>query len=281
MSDKQDHHYIPQFLLRGWCNQSGRLTVYSRQQKRIATSTLNPRSTAFEPNLYTYEQVPPEKRNAIENDFMGRIDAAAALIVQKMLNGGLPNLAVEERSDFTRFLLSLRARHPDAVALMKVKGQEGLIAALERDPEEYEAARGRSSAATLAEWTRQNAPSLIQNFGVSLVPGVIIDDRTGAHVFNMPWWTHDLRDANTDLLLSDRPCLLEGDAIAGQCVIALPLSPVTLFLACNRRPQMQVLRSMPVTRLVKTINRASVGYAASRIYSTGAHHLPLIKKYFQ
>jgi hypothetical protein len=209
---------------------------------------------------------------------MGRIDAAAALIVQKMLNGGLPNLTVEERSDFTRFLLSLRARHPDAVALMKIKGQEGLIAALERDPEEYVAARGRSSAATLAEWTRQNAPSLIPNFAISLVPGVIIDDRTGTHVFNMPWWTHDVRVANTDLLLSDRPCLLEGDAVAGQCVIALPLSPVILFFACNREPQIQVLRSMPVTRLVKTINRASVGYAASRIYSTGTHHLSLIEK---
>ena len=276
MSDKQDHHYIPQFLLRGWCNQSRRLTVYSRQQKGIVTSTLNPRSTAFEPNLYTYEQVPPEKRNAIENDFISRIDTAASLIVQKMLNGGLPNLTVQERSDFTRFLLSLRARHPDAVALMKAKGQEDLIAALERDPEEYAAARGQSSADTLAEWARQNAPSVIPNFGISLLPGVIVDDRTGEHVFKMPWWTHDVRGANTDLLLSDRPCLLEGDAMTGQCVIALPLSPLMLFFACNREQQIQVLRSMPITRLVKTINRASVGYAANRVYSTGTHHLPLI-----
>jgi hypothetical protein len=212
---------------------------------------------------------------------MSRIDTAASLIVQKMLNGGLPNLIAQERSDFTRFLLSLRARRPDAVALMKVKGQEGLIAALERDPEEYAAARGQSSADTLAEWTRQNAPSVIPNFGISLLPGVIVDDRTGEHVFKMPWWTHDVRGANTDLLLSDRPCLIEGDAMTGQCVIALPLSPLMLFFACNREQQIQVLRSMPITRLAKTINRASVGYAANRVYSTGTHHLPLIEKFFR
>jgi hypothetical protein len=279
VTDNQDHHYVPQFLLRGWCGKNGKLTVYSRRKGRAVTSQLSPRSTGFEPNLYTFEQVPPEKRNAIEKDFMSRIDAAAALIVQKILHGGFANLTVEERSDFTRFLLSLRARHPDAIALAKVKGREDLTAALDRDPEEYAAAKGPSSAATLAEWTLQNAPSLIPNFGVSLVPRVIADDKTGTRVFKMPWWTHDVRYANADLLLSDRPCLLEGDARAGECVILLPLSPTMLFFACNRDRQTQVLRSMPVTRLVKTVNRASVVYAANRVYGTATHHLPLVEKY--
>ena len=85
MTDNQDHHYVPQFLLRGWCGKNGKLTVYSRRKGRAVTSQLSPRSTGFESNLYTFEQVPPEKRNAIEKDFMSRIDTAAALIVQRLI----------------------------------------------------------------------------------------------------------------------------------------------------------------------------------------------------
>jgi hypothetical protein len=244
------------------------------------TSPLSPKSTGFEANLYAYEQVPPEKRHAIENTFMTpAIDTPAALIVQKIFDGGSPHLTVDERSNFTRFLLSLRARHPDAVALARIKGEEALMAALSRDPEEYLAVKGEASAATLAEWTRQNAPSLIPNFGASLVPNIIVDDAVGARVFSMTWWTHDVRGASTDLLLSDRPCLLEGNAIEGECVIALPLSPTLLFFACNRPKQIEILHSTSVSKLVKNINRASVSYTARRVYGTGSHHLPLVEKY--
>lgn len=279
-SANQDNHYIPQFLLRGWCNRKGRLTVYSRQNGRVVTSVLNPRSTGFEPNLYAYEQVPPEHRHLIEREFMSaRIDTPAALIVQKILDGEFPKVTADERSVFTRFLMSLRARHPDAVALAKLKGREELMAALARDPEEYLAIKENSSPPSLAEWARQNAPSVIPNFGISVVPKVIAHYSTGVHVFNMPWWTHDVRYAQTDLLLSDRPCLLEGDAMGGEAIIALPLSPTMLFFACNREHQIKVLRSMPVTRLVKMVNRASIIYAANRVYGTGSQHLPVVEKH--
>jgi len=282
VTDNQDNHYIPQFLLKGWCNQHGKLTVYSysRRREKVITSSLSPKSTAYETNLYAYEQVLPEKRHAIENAFMTPgIDTPAALVVQKILDGGFPQLTVDERSNFTRFLMSLRARHPDAVALARIKGEEALMAAIARDPEEYLAVKGETSPATLAEWTRENTPSLIPNFGVSIMPNIIVDDAVGARVFNMPWWTHDVQGAGTDLLLSDRPCLLEGNAIEGGCVIVLPLSPTLLFFACNRPQQTDILRSTPVTKLVKSMNRASVGYAACRVYGTGPHHLPLVEKY--
>src|SRR5713101_5211692 len=102
MSDNQDNHYIPQFLLRGWCKQDEKLTVYSRPQGRIVTSNLKPRSTAFEANLYAYEMVSSDKRHAIENEFMSRIDTPAALIAQKIFNGEFAVLTLDERSDFTR-----------------------------------------------------------------------------------------------------------------------------------------------------------------------------------
>jgi hypothetical protein len=227
------------------------------------------------------EQVPSEKQHAVENDFMSPgIDQPAALIVKKILNGGFTTLRVDERSDFTRFLLSLRVRHPDAIALLKEKSREVLTAALARDPEEYLAVKAASWASTLVEYTRQNAPSLIQNFGVSLLPRLIADNNMGAqNIFEAPWWTHDVCDATTDLLLSDRPCLFEGQAVAGEFVLVLPLSPTMLFFACNREQQREYLQSMPVTDLANMVNKASVVYAAQRVFGTGTHHLALVETY--
>jgi hypothetical protein len=282
VDDSQDHHYIPQFLLRGWCNQNGTLTVYSRPEGRVVTSERNPRGTGFEPNLYTYDQVPLEKRHTIETDFMTpHIDTPAALIVKKILNREFCKLTLGERSDFAYFILSLRARHPDAVALAKATGLEAITSALARDPDEYEAVKGSASPPTLTEWTRQNAPSLIPNFGMSRLPRLIAHDKTVEHIFRMPWWIHDVHHANTDLLLSDRSCLLKGNAVDGECLIALPLSPTMVFFICNIEHQIHVLRSMRPTSLVKLVNRASVLHAADRVYGTGTHHLPLVEKFLR
>ena len=147
------------------------------------------------------------------------IDTPAALIVQKILDGGFTELTTEGRSDFTRFVMSLRARHPDAVALALNESKRQLTTALARDPEEYLAAKEPGSPSTLIEWTEQYTPELYRNFGVSIIPGVITDNKTGERIFRMPWWVHDIRGAGTDLLISDRPCLLEGDAIEGSCLI--------------------------------------------------------------
>src|SRR5271167_1238008 len=114
------------------------------------------------------------------------IDTPAALIVQRILTGEFCKLTLEEQSDFARFVLSLRARHPDAVALVKAKGLEAITSALDRDPDEYIAVKRSASPPTLTEWARQNAPSLIPNFGMSLFPRLITDDKTGERIFRMP-----------------------------------------------------------------------------------------------
>jgi Protein of unknown function (DUF4238) len=276
----RDHHYVPQFLLSRWCQSNGKLTVYSRAQGRVITSELHPRSTAFERDLYAFKMGPQDRRQAIETDFMSkRIDSPAAPIVQKIVDGKLASLTADERSDFTRFILSLRARHPDAVNLAKVEGEQTLRKELERAPEEYLSAKDASSPPTFVEWVEKNAESVIPNFGVSLVPSVIADDTIGRRIFGMPWSTYDARHSNTDLIIGDRPCLLEGDAVAADFFMALPLSPTIVFLISSRPVSIARLRNVKPTEFVKRLNKSSVVYASKRVYSTGGHHTSLVAKY--
>jgi hypothetical protein len=54
-----------------------------------------------------------------------------------------------------------------------------------------------------------------------------------------------------------------------------------VFFISNDERRTRALRATDPTRLVKTINRASIGYAARGIYGTGKHHLPLVGKYLR
>lgn len=116
---------------------------------------------------------------------------------------------------------------------------------------------------------------------MSRIPRLITDDKTVEHISRMPWWIHDVHHANTDLLLSDRPCLLSGNAVEGECLIALPLSPTMLLFICNRKHPVEALLSMQMTSLVKGVNRASVLSVADRVYGTGKHHLRLVIKFLR
>lgn len=216
----------------------------------------------------------------IETDFMSRrIDDPAAPIAQKIVEGGLLKLTDDEKSDFSRFVLSLRVRHPDAVALAREEGERTLRAGLDRDPEEYLAAKAATSPPTFGEWVEKNAEAVIPNFGMSLLPKVIADDAIGERLFRSRWATYDARKANTDFLIGDRPCLLSGNAVSGDFTIALPLSPKILLLIASHPDRIDIFRSGKQTDVVKRINKLSVTEAAQRVFASGTHHMPLIAKH--
>jgi hypothetical protein len=169
MNEPRDHHFVPCFYLEGWCNSDGKLTVYSRPRGRVVTKELTPKYTGFERDLYSYTGLPSPQAQSLETRFMARIDDAAAPVLKKLLNGGLPKLTGPERSDFTRFVMSLRARHPDAVARSKEEGEQTLTNELDRDPQEYLAVKGNHPAATLRDFLEQGAPHHVPNFGLSLL----------------------------------------------------------------------------------------------------------------
>jgi Protein of unknown function (DUF4238) len=278
----RDNHYVPQFLLARWCDAHGKLTVYARRGGRIATSRLAPRGTAFEPNLYAYDDPIEERQYAIEINFMTpRIDTPAAAVCHKIVDGGLAGLTKEERSDFTRFVLSLRARHPDAIAMIRTEGSCNLAAELARHPGEYLAPGASRPPRTLLDLAEIVSPGLVKNFGMSVFTGVITDNKIGARLFNMPWWVYDTSEASADLLISDRPCILEGNAIEGACVIVLPLSPRMLFFICNDERRITFLTSLNPTQMVDIANRATIMSASDRVYGTGRHHLPMVDQYLR
>jgi hypothetical protein len=77
----------------------------------------------------------------------------------------------------------------------------------------------------------------------------------------------------------DRPCLLEGDAVSGDFIMALPLSPTTLFLICSQQSRIEALRRLRPNDMVRRFNKASAIYASRRVFGTENHHMPLVSKH--
>jgi len=97
-----------------------------------------------------------------------------------------------------------------------------------------------------------------------------VNDTIAKRVWAMPWGIRDVRGATVDLLLSDRPRLIQGSAVAGECLIILPVSPRLLFFACNQNNVTDQIRTAEPASLVKSVNKMSVLSAAARVFGTGS-----------
>lgn len=280
MNSPHRHHYLPQFLLRNWSGSDGKLTAFGRVNGEISISRLNPRSTGFEPDLYTFRGVPAGKDVAIETKFMASvIDGRAAPVLRRILCGNVGALNPVERLSFCRFLLSLGARHPDAVATAKATAAQQLRETLTDALDSLSTDVPTCNRLTEFEWIERNAPDFPANLGLSYIPSIIFDRRLCARVCGAHWRVYDFISSSTDLVLSDRPLLRWGSLAEGPFLIVLPVSPRMLFLSFNDIRRLKPFWRESHNRIVKEINKISALSAKSRIFASGAHHRPLAEKY--
>jgi hypothetical protein len=151
-----------------------------RKGGRVVNSRLSPRSTGFEPELYSLAGVDGLKRQAIETEFFSKqIDNRAALVLMELVDQRVGYLSDADRVIFSHFLMSLRARHPGAVEKARRDGAVELRRHLDLNPEEYERIRTANDPATLAEAAersyRSEQPTLGSTFfsPSSLIPRLV------------------------------------------------------------------------------------------------------------
>ncbi|SCZ81333.1 DUF4238 domain-containing protein [Pseudobutyrivibrio xylanivorans] len=95
------HHYIPQFILRSFCNETGILNVYNPTTKEI--SYKKPENVFMVRNLYRDEINNPNNPVKIEKDF-AIYESEIALTINKFLTTDIITLTVEEEESLRLFL---------------------------------------------------------------------------------------------------------------------------------------------------------------------------------
>ena len=79
MNEPMDHHYLPIFYLSRWVGQDGRVCRFNRPYRsEVKAKRVAPKGTGFEPSLYEARGLPPERAQAMEKQFMAKLDNSAA-----------------------------------------------------------------------------------------------------------------------------------------------------------------------------------------------------------
>ena len=265
------HHYVPQFLLRAWAKKSpdGKVEDIRLDIEGFPSSRRVPKSTGYVDDLFALSRpvVAGMEKQAVEKIFFMQVDNLAARAHQKLVEDGLRSLTIDERSDWVRFLMSLRVRQPDIIQNLKTESRDHLEKTLGLQPEEYDEIANSDDVPTLVEWTEQMFPGLIENFGLSFLHEISNNPSVGDKIFKMKWWVWDFTEVPFDLLLADHPCIFTKGIDDLNLIIALPISPKKAFLATNSEQTATMIRQAAPKHLAMLLNESSLSQARTRIYA--------------
>jgi hypothetical protein len=197
---------------------------------------------------------------------MHMIDTEAARALQKIVNGDQTLWPGETRSAWVRFLLSLRFRNPEAVAIIKrqlVNIWDAGVAALKAN---YETIKQPGYPATFEDYMARTEPSAPFKGALVMLQEIIDNQRLGPSIFNMHWSRVPLSRSSRTLLASDRPLVMPVGLGRPDGYIAIPVGPKMLFVVGNDDRWAKQLGSSDPTKVVEAINMTVVSQARSFVW---------------
>jgi len=115
---KHNHHYIPEFHLNAWKNETGSLLLYRKVWRdKVESRGKQPAQVCYKNDLYILKEdpfgSPPSRPDHVENE-LGIIDDNAAKVLSKILSGSsLSALSVNDKRDWAIYVNSLLHRSPE------------------------------------------------------------------------------------------------------------------------------------------------------------------------
>ena len=143
---------------------------------------------------------------------------------------------------------------------------ETLRERLDEKPEELEQALGLKPPYTLREWTEQNAPDQIANFGLRILLKHLTDEKLIQTFMDMVWMVHPIPERAKEVLTCDRPLWFMENPQHPRFVIVMTLSPRRVFIASKDPAVLDRLIQTPPMQLVLRINESMFNNADERVY---------------
>ena len=283
VSEPRKHHYVPVCYLKQWANTDDRRLC---EHKLIpAVNTVKPRRTSpagtgYQIDLYRIGGVPEDIAQDFEKRFMNLVDTDASRALEKIIAGETDNWPGELRSGWTRFIMSLLFRNPEAVASIRghiVNMWDEGIKALQED---YAARRRAGDPATFEEFLAKHEPDAAQIGAANFLAEVIDNDKVGETIFGMKWSRIDLSRSKHQLLTSDRPIDMPLGLADPKAYISLPVTPTILFVAEHSQDIADALRKANPTDLVKKNNERVIQQARKYVWGATDLQLTFVQKNF-
>ena len=282
MNDPINHHYLPVFYLSRWAGENdGRVTRLQRLPTGVVKAKrIVPKGTGFEPRLYEMSGRPPGKAQAMETDFMSRLDAGAAEALA-LLEAGLPEQKWERgpRSAWSRFILAQMLRSPEDIAQLKSSVKEDWSLAIPEIGEIYAARRAADMPATIGDYLRDQAQGETDEWALKIARVLMNHPRIGQMLNNMHWRVLATQESVTALVTSDRPVWTTITLTEPDAFISLPIGPRKLFLAAPDPSTLARLEANATPSGVAARNLLSIQLAAKNAYAVNDSLLSIAQEH--
>ena len=270
-----DHHFIPAFYLSQWAGQNGKLIECTIKYNKLIAKPVGPKSTGYESHLYSFPELPPESAQFIEDDFFRYADQTACLALDIHLGNSSRQWTAELRSAWSRFVIAIHLRHPDAMPELRAAAINLWNASGNTSQAEYERIRTPADPETFDERIALIDPLIPVKARANMIIKVFDNEIVGTHINGMRWATVDLSHSSDKLLLSDRPVeffrLKDPNGI-----ISIPISPTKLFVGVNDTAILTKLRQTKPRALVHSVNKFLVSRARRFVWASDESSLRFI-----
>jgi hypothetical protein len=283
MPEPRKHHYVPVCYLKQWAfTEDRRLCEYKLIPGGygVKPRRTSPDGTGYQIDLYRIDGAPGEIVQDFEKRFMHLIDTDASRALERIIAGETDNWPGPLRSGWTRFILSLLFRNPEAVATIKghiVDMWDKGTKALQVD---YATRRRVVDPERIEEFLAKREPNAAQIGAANFLAEVIDNDRIGKTVFEMKWSRIDLSKSNHQLLSSDRPIDMPLGLADPKAYISLPVSPRILFVAAHNYDTARTLRASKPTEVVRKNNQRIIEQARKFVWGSTDTQLTFVQKHF-
>jgi hypothetical protein len=266
MSIPRDHHFIPAFFLEQWAGPDGKLVEYTIKHGKLIAKPVGANATGYERDLYAFPELPSDMAQHIEQVFWDYADRTASEALKLQLAGGQAGWTPELVSGWSRFLIGIHTRHPDAVPELRAAAKSIWIGSGKQSQAEYELIKSPNDPPTFDEYLALRDPLTPIKMHVNQIIKVFDNDVVGTQINKMHWSILDLSAVPNRLLLSDRPVAMylinkpEGR-------LSMPISPTKLFFATNDLGILNQLRKRTPKKLVSDSNALIVSRARRFVWS--------------
>ncbi|MGO8149684.1 DUF4238 domain-containing protein [Rhizobium leguminosarum] len=118
MNTPKRHHFVPQMLLRRFCDQTGRLWYYNKKAPHIGVASGAPQALFFEKHFYTVEE--NGVRDTSLETYFSHLEGQANTVIEKICTAGRagrqPKLTISEKRVWDLFLYFQWKRTPDSIS---------------------------------------------------------------------------------------------------------------------------------------------------------------------
>jgi hypothetical protein len=273
------HHFNPAFSLQPWTDSDSLLCEMRRINGRVVARRKHPNATGFENDLYRTDGVSVDQEQHLEVNFMKPLDTAADLALKRIMRGDRTEWDGEQRSAWTRYILSLMFRNPAAVRVIRGHIAEMWDVGIEALETNYAERRRQTDPATFEEYYARTSPAASQIGATNMIAEIIDNARVGPTIFDMHWSRIDLSRSTVTLLNSDRPIDQPIGLGDPRAYIALPIGPRMLFLASNDRMLAGRVSRGDHTKAAKLMNKTVVGQAQEFVWGVDDSQLPFVQKH--